>query len=223
MAPLIASVLGVCTIRDISFCLSLRVRWQIAKHSLIVLSAHVSHFTKSGESLCLALLPCGSSPIPSCPPCFSTGHLSTPPPHDQGVTGGGNADDQRIRALRFGQQCEMLKQLLRHLPPKYFSLIQFALGLTSASMEGAGRGFRGNRARARPGEGQGLRRLLGLRFGICDPDETRLQWHYQSLLFKNKGGKTTGPVWGRRGNTGWSREGAGPGGGVFGLKYQFRN
>lgn len=140
MAPLIASVLGICTIQDISFCLSLHVSWRIAKPNLIVLSAHVSHFAKSGESLCLGSLPCGPSPIPSCPPCFRTGHLSTPPPHDQGVTGGGCADDQRPKALRFTsrRQREVLKQLLRHLPPKYFGLIQFALGLPSASTRGQG-------------------------------------------------------------------------------------
>lgn len=120
------------------------------------------------------------------------------------MTGGGCADDQRPKALRFTSrpQREMLKQLLRHLPPKYFGLIQFALGLPSASMEGPGRGFRGNRAQARPGEGQGLWPLLGLCLGIRNPDERRLQWYCQSLLFKNKGGETTGPVLGRRDNMG---------------------
>lgn len=88
---------------DISrFCLVLHINWQTTKDNLIVLSAHVSYFTKSSESLCLRSLTYGPSPIPSCPSCFIRGHFIGSSSSYQGVTeGGGCTDDKRTRALRF--------------------------------------------------------------------------------------------------------------------------
>lgn len=103
-----------------SFCLSLYRRWQTTKHKLIVLSAHASDPTESGDHFVFAR----GSPLAR-PVCRSA--VSLPPPRDQGRRRQGLRRRSKGWGFRVsllpeifkGEQLKMLKQLLRHFPPTH--------------------------------------------------------------------------------------------------------